>query len=80
MIKGDCKHKNDYPIIIHFRDINGKRFYVFLHSVTEFNCFNWDLYDDENYEILMVEWGNYCIYSALGNERIYMKDLIGFFA
>ena len=37
------------------------------------------LYDDENYEILMVEWGNYCIYSALGNERIYMEDLIGFF-
>jgi hypothetical protein len=67
-------------IVVHFRDINGKRFHKVWRDVTEFQSFNWDEYDDDNYEILLVEWGKHCIYNALSNERICLEDLIGFFA
>lgn len=67
-------------ITILFRDINGKRFHMAFENVVEFRSFDWSQYDDENYEILMVEWGRYCIYNALSNDRIVVGDLIGFFA
>lgn len=67
-------------IVILFRDINGKRFHKVFENVVGFQSYDWNEYDDENYEILMVEWGKHCIYNALNNDRIYLEDLIGFFA
>ena len=67
-------------ITVHFRDINGKRFSVVWEDLDDFQLFDWDENANENNEILMVEWGQHCIYSALGNVSITMEDLVGFFA
>jgi hypothetical protein len=67
-------------IKICLRDINGKRENFYFTSEDYFNQYDWSWYDDENYEILMVEYGNHCIYNALTNKKIYLEDLIGFFA
>ena len=42
--------------------------------------YGWNEFNDEDYEILMVDWGKYCIYNALSNDAINLEDLIGFFA
>ena len=80
MFKDSYIFNDKNMIVIHFRDINGNRFHKVWQNVTEFQNFDWDEYDDENYQILLVEWGKHCIYNALSNERIYLEDLIGYFA
>lgn len=67
-------------IVIHFRDINGKRFHKAIRNVEDFHSYDWSWFDDENYEILMVQWGVHCIYNSLTNDAIYLEDLVGFFA
>lgn len=68
------------PIIITIRDTNGKREDLRYENVSDFNS-NFQPLDDEDYEILMVIWGDYCVYSALQSENgIYFEDLAGFFA
>jgi len=68
------------PINIFIRDINGKREFLIFKNEDEFNEFNWNNYDDDNYQILLVTYGSHCIYSALNSNQIYFEDLIGFFA
>ena len=80
MKKDNCSLMDNKMIIVHFRDINGYRFSKIFKNVATFQEFNWEEYDDENYEILLVEWGQHCIYNALSNERVYIEELIGFFA
>lgn len=71
---------NDESIVIHFRDINGKRFCETFKNTDAFLAANWEWYDDENYEIFMVEWRGFCVYSALWQYSIFLEDLIGFFS
>ena len=80
MFKDNAIFMDRNMIVIHFRDINGKRFHKVILNVEDFHSYDWSWFDDENYEILMVEWGKHCIYNALANKRIYLEDLIGFFA
>lgn len=80
MFKDNAIFMDRNMIVIHFRDINGKRFHKVIQNVEDFHSYDWSWFDDENYEILMVEWGKHCIYNALANKRIYLEDLIGFFA
>ena len=67
-------------IEIFLRDINGKKERLFFRNDSDFNAFNWEDYDDENYEILLVFLDGCCIYSGLTHEGIYFEELIGFFA
>lgn len=67
-------------VIICLRDINGNRIQLEFPILEAIHGFNWDPYDDETYEILMVLWGGKCIYCALCDDPICMEDLIGFFA
>ena len=71
---------DDECIDILFRDIHGRRFEVRFQSADAFRNYGWNEFNDEDYEILMVEWGKYCIYNALSNDAINLEDLIGFFA
>ena len=71
---------DDKCIDILFRDIHGRRFEVRFQSADAFRNYGWSEFNDEDYEILMVEWGKYCIYNALSNDTINLEDLIGFFA
>lgn len=70
------------PIKILLRDINGKRSEIIFDGIDIFNDFNLLTagYNDENYEILIVLWGDICIYSQLQSNKISFEDLIGFFA
>ena len=43
------------------------------------NRFNSKEYDTDNYEIMMVTWGEHCVFSALVHETLYFEELIGFF-
>ena len=55
MFKDNAIFMDKNCIVIMFRDINGKRFHKVWQNVTEFQSFNWDEYDDDSYEILLVE-------------------------
>lgn len=69
---------------IYIRNINGRKEYYCFDSEEEFveamNDSNEYVYDVDDFELLMVVWGEHCIYNALVNEAIDMEDLIGFFA
>lgn len=80
MFKDNAVFMDLNSIVILFRDVNGKRFHRVVENVEVFHSYDWSWYDDENYEILMVEWGRYCIYNALRDDAINLEDLIGFFA
>ena len=67
-------------IVIIVRDINGKRIQINIRNVNDFKEYDWSWYDDENYQILFVVWGKHCIYNGLINEKLYLEELIGFFA
>lgn len=67
-------------IEIYIRDINGKRMTRYFRNISEFNRADWSWFDDENYEIQMVVWREHCIYNSLVNEKLYLADLVGFFA
>ena len=47
MFKDSFVFMDKNGIIVHFRDVNGKRFHKVWQNVTEFQSFNWDEYDDE---------------------------------
>lgn len=67
-------------IKIFLRDINGKRSCLVFKNETDFNNrFNSKEYDTDNYEIMMVTWGEHCVFSALVHETLYFEELIGFF-
>ena len=67
-------------IKVFLRDLNGKRYCLSFQNESDFNEFDWSDYDVDNYEILMVTWGEHCIYNSLSHKRLYFEDLIGFFA
>lgn len=71
---------DDKCIDILFRDIHGRRLEMHFQSANAFRNYDWSAFNDEDYEILMVEWGKHCIYNALSNDVIDLEDLIGFFA
>lgn len=69
---------------IYLRNINGRKEHYcfdneeeFVEAMSDFNEYG---YTVDDFELLMVVWGEYCIYNALVNEAIDMEDLIGFFA
>ena len=70
---------NKIEILI--RDINGKRETLQFENAVDFqNNFPIQDWNDEEIEILMVTFGNHCLYAGLGNETLYAEQLIGFFA
>lgn len=70
-------------ISILIRDINGKREWRHFDNVDDFNSSarsEWTEADDES-EIIIVIWGDVCIYSSLASATpITLDDLTGFFA
>lgn len=75
---------DEKKIVIALRDLNGKRYSLQFDNVVALQNFDWEELGEnyeEDYEILLVIWGEHCIYSGLGNaEGLYFDDLIGFFA
>ena len=69
---------------VYIRDINGVRNCNRFDSEDDFveamNDFEEYGYTVDDFEILMVVWGEHCIYSALTDKAIDIEDLIGFFA
>lgn len=69
---------------IYLRNINGIKERICFNSEEEFieamSDFDEYGYTVDDFELLMVVWGEYCIYSALTDKAIDMEDLIGFFA
>ena len=69
---------------IYLRNINGRKEYYCFDSEEEFvevmSDFDEYGYTVDDFELLMVVWGEHCIYSALTDKAIDMEDLIGFFA
>ena len=71
----------DKPILIWIRDVNGEHHTIGFENIYEFNNTNWDGFDDEEIEILLVTIGTTLIYSQLQSGiRIYLEDIKGFFA
>ena len=70
----------DEPIRIWVRDVNGEQHTIGFDNIYEFNNTNWDGFDDDEMEILLVTIGTTLIYSQLqSGVRIYLEDLKGFF-
>ena len=68
------------PVKVYLRDFYGKRFVLEWESEEIFMTDNLSEYDNADiYQILLVEWGNNCLFNALVNEFITFEDLRGFF-
>lgn len=75
-------------IQIYVRDCNGKREIWEFDTTDEFSDFynkNNEHVDDDMYEVQMVIYDGYCVYSALqgcyyGNGGITFEELVGFLA
>lgn len=70
-------------IKIYVRDCNGKREVWEFNNNEDFLKFyneNYDSLNEDNYEIQVVIYDGYCIYSYLTNDCINFEDLSGFFA
>lgn len=80
MRKNDTLFLDRNRINMFLRDTNGKRFSVWLQDVEAFHSHDWSWFNDESYEILLVEWGRHCIYNALTDDPIVLEDLVSFFA
>lgn len=78
MTKKFFKDNQDITILV--RNTNGKRGFLYFKDVTALQSQDWGKYSDDEYEILLVEWGGSVIHSSLDKERISFEDLRGYFA
>ena len=67
-------------ITLHIRDVNGKRYTQSWRNRDDFLAEDWNSFDEDAEEILLITWGEYIIYNQLVNESICIDELIGFFA
>lgn len=66
---------------VYIRDLNGVMYELRFKNVGDFRHTSWENFDDEMYEILLVYWNDWCVYSQLQSGRkILLEDLKGFFA
>lgn len=72
--------KDNQDITILIRDINGRRGVLYFKDVTTFQAQDFNEYEDDEYEILLVEWGGSVIYTSLNTHMIHFEDLKGYFA
>ena len=71
--------KKEIGIVV--RDVNGKRTTFRFTDVTQFNMIDFSSFSDEEYEILLVTWGEFCIYSSIGSTyALSWDELVGYFA
>lgn len=72
---------DEKTISVVLRDINGKRTEQTFRGVNGFQQYDWSHHADD--EILLVVWGEHCVYSALADssiDGISIDELTGFFA
>ena len=70
----------DAKIGVYIRDLNGVMYELQFKNVGDFRNTSWENFDDEMYEILLVYWNDWCVYSQLqSGRRIFLDDLKGFF-
>lgn len=58
---------------------NNKRFSLRFYCREHICNFKWDYYNNENYEIIMILWGEYCIYNSLVHDKKTIEEIISFF-